>query len=261
MEKENKNNPAETPQTDNNVDAGGQVNIEALKAQIADQNAAPEATEVTAPEPTPPTETKAEATAKKYAGKFESDEALEEGYVNLEKKLGQKSDYERIGEKLHKYSGQELAQLEAELDIASKTAAPTAQTQVDTPTTPDPELEKLKQDMAAVKSESLMRKLNDEKAALFQEIPEAAKYEGTLDDLWKNVDTKKSLKEIYQARFAAAEEAIKGETEDKSKEGFTVESTVGKEAGSVDDLDPSKLTTEQFRDILPKTKDDYRQSL
>lgn len=253
MEKENKNNPSETPQADaTNVDAGGQANLEALKAQIANQDTTSAATETTVPEQTQPEETKAEATAKKYAGKFESDTALEEGYVHLEKKIGQKSDYERIGEKLHKYSGQELAQLEAELDLASKTATPTAQFQDSTPQSHDPELEQLKKDMAAVKAEGLMRKLSEEKAALFAEIPESKKYEGTLDDLWKNVDTKKSLKEIYESRFASAEEAIKSNSEDKSKEGFSVESSVGKEAGSVNELDPSKLTVEQLRDVLPK---------
>jgi len=252
MEETNKNNPSETPQTDNNVDAGGQANLEALKAQIANQDSTPEATGTTVPKQTQPEEPKGEATPKKYAGKFESETALEEGYVNLEKKLGQKSDYERLGEKLHKYSGQDLAQLEAELDLASKTATPAVQSQGDTPKTPDPEMEKLKKEMAAVKSESLMRKLSEEKATLFSELPEAKKYEGTLDDLWKNVDTKKTLKEIYTERFAPAEEAIKSESQDKSKEGFSVESSVGKQSGSIDELDLSKLTLEQLKDVLPK---------
>ena len=252
MEETNKNNPSETPQTDNNVDAGGQANIEALKAQIANPDATSAATETPAPTQAQPEEPKGEATPKKYAGKFENETALEEGYVNLEKKLGQKSDYERLGEKLHKYSGQELAQLETELDEASKKVAPTAQPQADTPKTPDPEMEKLKTEMKAVKSESLMRKLSEEKATLFAEIPEAKKYEGTLDDLWKNVDTKKTLKEIYTERFASAEEAVKSISEDKSKEGFSVESTVGKQTGSLDEIDISKLTTEQLRDVLPK---------
>lgn len=249
---ENKNNPSETPQTDGDVNAGGQANLEALKAQIASQNAIPEATGQTAPVQTRPEEPKVEATTKKYAGKFESDVALEEGYVNLERKLGQKSDYERLGEKLHKYSGQELAQLEAELDIASKSVTPVEQSQVNTTQTPDPEVEKLKREVSAMKAESLMRKLSDEKAALFTEIPEAKKYENTLDDLWKNVDTKKTLKEIYADRFAAAEEAVKSISEDKSKEGFTVESSVGKEAGSLGEVDTSKLTASQLKDILPR---------
>ena len=252
MEETNKNNPSDTPQADNNVDAGGQANLEALKAQIANQDTTSAATETTVPEQSQPEEPKAEATAKKYAGKFENETALEEGYVNLEKKLGQKSDYERLGEKLHKYSGQELAQLETELDEASKKVAPTAQPQADTPKTPDPEMEKLKTEMKAVKSESLMRKLSEEKATLFAEIPEAEKYANTLEDLWKNVDTKKTLKEIYTERFASAEEAVKSISEDKSKEGFSVESTVGKQTGSLDEIDISKLTTEQLRDVLPK---------
>ena len=255
MEKENKNNPNETPQADaTNVDAGGQANMEALKAQIANQNATPEATGTPVPEQTPPEEPKAEATAKKYAGKFEDADAMEKGYENLEKKIGQKSDYERLGEKLHKYSGQELVQLETELDNASKTVAPTAQPQGDTPQTPDPQIAKLENEMKLVKSESLMRKLSEEKAALFAETPEAKKYEGTIDDLWKNVDTKKTVREIYTERFAQAEEAIKSESDDKSKEGFSVESSIGKQAGSVDDLDLSKLTVEQLRDVLPKVE-------
>jgi len=253
MEKENKNNPSEVPQADaTNVDAGGETNLEALKAQIASQTATPEATGEVAPKPTQPEEPKVEATTKKYAGKFESDVALEEGYVNLEKKLGQKSDYERLGEKLHKYSGQELAQLEAELDLASKNVTPTEQSQDNTTHTPDPEVEKLKMELRAIKAESLMRKLSDEKAALFMENPEAKKYENTLEDLWKNVDTKKTLKEIYADRFASAEEALKSISEDKSKEGFTVESSVGKEIGSLDELDVSKLTAAQLKDVLPK---------
>lgn len=252
MEKENKNNPSETPQTDGDVNAGGQANSEALKAQIASQIANPEATGQTVPKQAQPVEPKVAATTRKYAGKFESDAALEEGYVNLEKKLGQKSDYERLGEKLHKYSGQELAQLEAELDLASKAAAPVETPQENPLNSLDPEIERLKKEVNAMKAESLMRKLADEKAELFKEIPEAKKYEGTLDDLWKNVDTKKTLKEIYADRFAAAEEAIKSISQDKSKEGFTVESSVGKEAGLTDELDPSKLTAAQLRDILPK---------
>ena len=84
MEKENKNNPSETPQAANNVDAGGQANVEALKAQIASQTAPSEATETPAPEQTKPEGPKGEATPKKYAGKFENETALEEGYVNLD---------------------------------------------------------------------------------------------------------------------------------------------------------------------------------
>lgn len=254
MENEIKNNPSETPQADanDNVDAGGQADLEALKAQIAGQNPPSEATEKSEPKQPKPEEPKGEATPKKYAGKFESEAALEEGYVNLEKKLGQKSDYERIGEKLHKFSGQELAQLEADLDVASAQANQTAQSQGDTPKAPDPKIEKLEKEITAMKAEGLMRKLNEEKAALFEEHPEAKKYEGTLDDLWKNVDTKKSLSEIYKERFAPAEEAIASKNQDESKEGFSVESSVGKEAGNVGDVDISKLTTEQLRDILPK---------
>jgi hypothetical protein len=257
MEKEIKNNPSETPQADaTNVDAGGQDDLAALKAQIAGQTTTSEAEETTVPNRLPPEETKAEATAKKYAGKFEDEAALEEGYVNLEKKLGQKSDYERIGEKLHKYSGQELAQLEAELDKASEAVSQSAQSQGNTPQAPDPELEKLKQEVTAMKGESLMRKLQEEKAALFAEHPEAKKYETTLDDLWKNVDTKKSLDQIYKDRFAAAEEALKSASDDKSKEGFSVESSVGKETGALDDIDVNKLTVDQLRDILPKADND-----
>jgi hypothetical protein len=254
---ENKNNPTETPQADNNVDAGGQADIEALKAQIAGQNAPSDATETPAPEQSPPTDKKEAATSEKLAGKFEDATALEEGYVNLEKKIGQKTDYERIGEKLHKYSGQELAQLEAELDVASsKIQSP--QTTSDTPQPPDPEVAKLKTDMAVLKAQNLEQKLASEREALFQEVPEAAKYADTLSDLWKNVDTKKSLKEIYNDRFKPTEEAVKSDAQDKSKEGFTVESTVGKETGSVEDLDTSKLTVEQWREILPKHNNYYK---
>lgn len=56
MEKENKNNPSETPQTDGDVNAGGQANSEALKAQIASQIAEPEATGQTVPKQTQPVE-------------------------------------------------------------------------------------------------------------------------------------------------------------------------------------------------------------
>jgi len=249
---ENKNNPSETPQTDGDVNAGGQANSEALKAQIASQNTIPAATGQTVPKQTQPEEPKVAATTKKYAGKFESDAALEEGYVHLEKKLGQKSEYERLGEKLHKYSGQDLAQLEAELDLASKSVTPVAQSQDNTPLSTDPKIEKLEREISQMKAESLMRKLSDEKAALFSEIPDAKKYEGTLDDLWKNVDTKKAYKEIYADRFASADEALKSISQDKSKEGFTVESSVGNEAAPLGEVDTSKLTASQLKDILPK---------
>lgn len=250
-----KNNPAETPQASGSADAGGQVDLETLKAQIASQTTAPEATETPVPEQTTPTETATQAESKKYAGKFTDPNALEEGYINLEKKLGQKSDLERIGEKLYKYSGRELQQLEAELDIALQTpGSPTVSPQVDTPQAPtDQKVALLERELLALKTKELLREMNEQKQSLFQEFPNAKNVEKTLEDVWKNIDTKKSLREIYVERFGSLEEAKQAEQETKGKENFRVESSVGKEGGALlEDVSPEKLTLEQLRQVLPK---------
>jgi hypothetical protein len=250
----NKNNPSETPQADGDVNAGGQVDLEALKAQIASQNTAEVAASQTVPEQTTPTETAPQAEAKKYAGKFTDPNALEEGYVNLEKKLGQKSDLERIGEKLFKYSGRELNQLEAELDIALQTpGSPTASPQVASPQAPpDQELAVLKSEVQAMKVKELTREMSEQKEALLKEHPEAARYASTIEDLWKNVDVKKSFKEIYESRFKSSEDANQAQQDDKDKANFRVESSVGKQAGGFEAVNPENLTLEQLKQVLPR---------
>jgi len=251
-----KNNQGGTPQADgSNVDAGGQVDLAALKAQIAGQTSSADATAKNEPTQNDQSNIITAATEKMLAGKFKDVSALEESYVNLEKKLGQKSDLEKVGEKLLQYSGRDVDQLKADLELAIEQTAPTRLTSEQETTvqnTSDPRVEKLEKQLQAIQVQNLLGQLDREKAELFSKFPESKKYEGTLTDLWKNVDTKESLESIYEKRFKPTEQAIATTVIEKSKDSFQAESSVGKITGGIEAIDTNKLTLSQLAQILPR---------
>lgn len=255
----NKNTPTTTPQaSDNSADAGGHVDLEALKQQLASQTAASEAADTTVPTPQKPAGAQPSATERLYAGKYKDIQELEDGYKNLESKLGQKSDAERIGEEMLKYSGRTPEQLKADIEsaILEQQTPPTSTREPEQQSVQpqDPKLAAIESELRAIKANNLLRQLQEEKASLFAKYPEAKKYDGTLDDLWKNVDIKNSIEEIYEKRFKSADVAKAEIQVEQNKNTFQVESAVGKAEAVVGEIQPGDLTLDQLRQVLPRAE-------
>lgn len=260
-----KNNQKNSPQADaNDVGAGGQDDLEALKAQVAAMTSPSETTEKS--EPVRETkeevlkgttaETQEVVTPKLYAGKFKTPEELEQGYIHAESKIGSKTAQERLGEKLLKYSGQDISQLEAQLDAALVTGQAIAPSVSDNQQNPqaDPRVDLAIRETQAIKQELLNQRLARETQELISKYPSAQKYVSTSQDLWRNVDTNLSMTQIYEARFKAADDAINERKIEDTKNSFSPETSAGKPAAKFSETDFDTVDVDVLAKVLPRKK-------
>lgn len=253
---QSKNNPGNTPQADadNGANAGGQVDLKALKDKIANPDTPSNTVETRVPDPDNPTKTDQPVEDKLLAGKFKTQEDLEEGYNNLESKLGQKANAEKLGEMLVQYSGRDIEELTTDLQEAIKTnQAPTRQeTNTEQPHVDTQKLSEVEKKVKALEASQLQAQFDRESKALVEKYPDAEGIVKTLEDIWKFVDTKKSLEQIYEERFKPVDQANQSQKIDEDKTLFQAESSLGKDEPKIGDINPNDLTVEQLRQVLPK---------
>lgn len=140
--------------------------------------------------------------ARKYAGKFDSPEKLEEAYQNLQSKLGERDYAGSLGQKVVEATGYSIQELEQAgykpEDIVQAVISPGANSQVQpvqSPTTLDPTTA-LKSAVESSKVDSVKFELELER--LYRKNPEAEGLDDWIRKFAKHPDYKgKPAKEIY----------------------------------------------------------------